>query len=87
MRTFKKMIPMAFVALAIAGALSTHAMSGSLKKTSDFQGYVKANPLGTICDTSIMCTDNPGDICTVGTTQIYGKDDSGKCVVELNRIP
>lgn len=81
------MIPMAVFALAIAGAFTTHAMSRSSKATTNFQGYVKANPLGTVCNLSIMCTDDPGPICKVGSTQIWGKDASGKCVVELHRIP
>ena len=86
MKTFRKMIPIAFFALAIIGAFTTHAMSTSSKKVANFQGYVKVNPLGTICNTSIMCSDIPDAICTVGTTQVWGKDASGKCVVELYRV-
>lgn len=77
---------MAVLAIAITGALTTHAMSSSAKKATNFQGYVKANPLGTVCNTSIMCSDIQDELCKVGTTQVYGKDASGKCVVELYRI-
>lgn len=88
MKRFIKLIPMAFVALAIAGAFTTHAMSTSAKGvTANWQGYVKVNPLGTVCNTSIICSDFPNALCTIGTTQVWGKDGSGRCVVELYRIP
>ena len=85
MKRFSKLIPMAVIALAIAGALSTHAMSANSKVAINIPGFVKANPLGTVCNTSIMCSDDLAPLCTVGTTQIWGKDASGKCVVELYR--
>lgn len=86
MKRFSKLIPMAFVALAIAGAFTTHAMSRSTKDVTNFQGYVKQNPLGTMCNVSITCSDVPDALCKVGTTQIWGKDASGKCIVELYRV-
>ena len=76
---------MAVFALAIVGAFTTHAMSRSSKVTTSIQGYVKANPLGTVCNVSIFCSDDPGPLCMVGTTQIFGEDSSGKCIVELHR--
>lgn len=81
------MIPVAFFALAIVGAFTTHAMSRSSKAVTVFPGYTKGNLAGTICNTSIDCTNDPGELCMVGTTQVWGKDASNKCVVELHRIP
>jgi hypothetical protein len=86
MKTFRKMIPLAVFAIAIAGAFTTQAMTRFNKNVSTFQGYVKVNPLGTMCNTSITCSDIQGELCKVGNTQIWGKDASGKCVVELYRI-
>lgn len=86
MKNFRRLIPIAVFALAIAGAFTTQAMNGSNKKVSTFQGYVKVNPLGTMCNTSITCSDIPDELCKVGTTQIWGKDASGKCLVELYRV-
>ncbi|MEO8235822.1 MAG: DUF6520 family protein [Flavobacterium sp.] len=86
MKNFRRLIPMAVFALAIAGAFTTQAMNRSNKKVSIFQGYVKVNPLGTMCNTSITCSSDPDELCKVGTTQIWGKDASGKCIVELYRV-
>ena len=86
MRNFKKWIPMGLFALAIAGAFSTHAMSRSSKAVAVFPGYTKGNLAGTICNTSIDCTSEPGELCMVGSTQVWGKDASNRCVVELHRI-
>lgn len=87
MKNFRKLIPMAFFALAIVGAFTTHAMGHSTKVTTNFPGYVKGNALGTICTASIQCSDVGGPLCMVGSTQIWGKDINGKCVVELHRVP
>lgn len=87
MKNLKKLIPVALFALAIVGAFSTHAMGRASKTTTTFQGYVKANPLGTVCNISIQCSDQPGPLCMVGATQIWGKDVNGKCIVELRRVP
>lgn len=78
------MITMAILLLAVVGAFTSQAMSNSVKLTS-IQGYVKLNPTGTICEASIWCSDVPGAVCMVGSTQIWGKDASGKCVVKLYR--
>ena len=86
MKRFSKLIPIAVIALAIAGAFTTHAMSRSSKVVANQQGFVKQNPLGTMCDVSITCSNIPDALCKVGTTQIWGKDASGKCIVELYRI-
>ena len=85
MKRFSKFIPMAVIALGIVGALSSFTMSKDSKLTINVPGFVKLNPAGTQCNTSIMCADDGGPLCTSGTTQIWGKDASGKCVVELYR--
>lgn len=76
---------MAALALGLVGALSSFTTSNEAKDAINIQGYVKANPLGTQCTASIMCSDDPGPLCTVGATQIWGKDSFGNCVVELKR--
>lgn len=80
-----KFISLTFFALAIVGAFTTQAMNNRVKKQSSIQGYVKGNPQGTVCPISVWCSDTQGPICMSGTTQIFGKDASGKCVVELHR--
>lgn len=85
MKRFSKFIPMAVVALALVGALSSFTSSENADVAINIQGFVKANPLGTVCNTSIMCSDDVGPLCTSGTTQIWGKDASNKCVVQLYR--
>lgn len=75
---------MVILALAIAAAFTSHAMNKSSKLTS-IQGYVRLNPEGTVCNISIWCSDSPGPLCMLGTTQIYGKNSAGRCIVELYR--
>ena len=91
MKVFKKLIPVAFFALAIVGAFTTHAMSNNTSKKGNvvttFQGYLKGNVAGTICNKSIECTDDAGQLCKSGGVQVWGMDGSNKCVVELHRIP
>lgn len=83
MKNFRKVIPMAVFALAIAGAFTTNAMNRSSKALGAVQGYIRANPQGTACNISNMCSDVAGPVCTLGAAQLWGKDLSGKCVVEL----
>lgn len=85
MKKFSKFIPMAVLALGIVGALSSFTVSKNSKVAINIPAFVKVNPLGTQCNTSLMCSNDPGPLCTSGTTQIWGKDASGKCVVELYR--
>lgn len=85
MKKFSKFIPMAALALGLVGALSSFTTSTEAKDTINIQGYLKANPFGTVCNTSIMCSDDGLQLCTVGSTQVWGKDGSGNCVVELKR--
>jgi len=85
MKRFSKFIPMAALALGLVGALSSFTTSTEAKDAINIQGYLKANPFGTVCNTSIMCSDDIGPLCTVGSTQVWGKDANGNCVVELKR--
>ncbi|WP_162127507.1 hypothetical protein [Flavobacterium phycosphaerae] len=85
MKRLSKFIPMAVLALGLVGALSSFTSSNNAKDTVNIQGYLKANPFGTVCNTSIMCSDDIGPLCTVGSTQVWGKDANGNCVVELKR--
>jgi len=70
MKRLSKFIPMAVVALGLVGALSSFTTRNDGKDTVNIQGYVKGNPQGTVCTASIMCSDDAGPLCTVGTTQI-----------------
>lgn len=80
------MIPMAVIALGMFGALSSFTTSKNSKVAINIPAFVKVNPLGTQCTTSLMCSDDPGPICTSAAgTQIWGKNAAGKCVVELYR--
>jgi hypothetical protein len=78
-----KFISLTVFALAIIGALTTHAMNNSTTSLMSIQGYIQGNPTGTICTRSVWCSDIIGPICMSGTTQIYGKDASGRCIVTL----
>lgn len=87
----KRFIPVLLFGLAIVGAFATNITSKSSTSVSHVQGFVKLNPLGTVCDTPEMCTSDFGVICTVGDipngTQLWGKNSNDRCVVELYRIP
>lgn len=88
MKTLKNWIPAAFFMLAIIGAFSTHAMNTTKKVNAmtTFQGYLKGNPQGTVCNKSIECTDEAGPICTSGGVQVWGMDANDKCLRELHKI-
>jgi hypothetical protein len=85
MKRLSKFIPMAVIAFGIVGALSSFTTSKDSKLAINIPGFIKANPLGTVCNTSVMCASDFDVLCTSGTTQVWGKDASGKCVVELYR--
>lgn len=80
-----KLISLSFIVLAIVGAFTTQAGNQSKASMTSIQGYVRHNAPGTICSVSIWCSDVDGPICMSGTTQIWGKDHSGRCIVELHR--
>jgi len=86
MINFGKRLPIALVAVSMAAAFTVHASSYS-PAMSTIQGYLKLNPIGTICEISIVCSDISGPLCLVGATQVWGKDFSGKCNVRLYHDP
>lgn len=85
MKKTKIGVLIAFVALAIAGAFTTHAMNKSSLVL--VQGYIRGNPLGTACQVSIWCSTTGNQLCMVGTTQVWGKDAAGKCILEVYKVP
>jgi hypothetical protein len=79
----KQIVPVAAIVLAMAGAFSTHAMNRS-KTLAPQQGHVQLDPFGNQCENPVMCeTINTGSLCTSGSSQAWGKDGAGKCVVKL----
>lgn len=86
----KLFIPVLLFSVAIVGAFATNSSDKAASSASHVQGFVKLNPLGTVCDTPEMCSIQFGPICTVGSDsngdQLWGKDLIDRCVVELYRI-
>jgi len=83
-------LPTTVIAIAVASAFSTHAMTGHAKNAALEQGYQKLNPQGTICQQEDMCSDVESDfVCTVGqipgNPQLYGKNSAGECTITLYR--
>jgi hypothetical protein len=85
MKRFSFFIPTVTSAIGMLIAFSSFSMGKKVKTSSNIQGYVKANPMGTVCNSSLLCNDLGGQICSIGSTQIWGKDTMGNCVVELYR--
>lgn len=87
----KLFIPVLLFGAAVVGAFATNSEQVASKSLSHTEGFVKLNPLGTVCDQPEMCTTIQGEICTVGNvpgaTQLWGKNQNDRCVVELYRIP
>ncbi len=81
-----RIIPVAAMLLATAGAIGTHAMERQARSSALHDGFIRGNQLGTVCTLSNMCSDQEGEICTVGSTQLWGKDGAGRCVVERYKI-
>ena len=86
----KLFIPVLLFGAAVMGAFATNSEQAASKSLSHVEGFVKLNPLGTVCDQPEMCSFDPGEICTVGDipsgTQLWGKNQNDRCVVELYRI-
>lgn len=86
----KKVMPVVLLVVAFVGAFSSNAMNKRAERSTNVQGFVKLNPLGTECDTPEMCSTIEDEICTVGNvtgaTQLWGKNDNDRCIVELYRI-
>ena len=77
----KLIMPVAVVLLATGSALSTSAMNKKAD-TAPVQGYVHVLTEDD-CDESIMCSDIEGDLCTIGSEQVFGKNPANKCTVRL----
>lgn len=85
----KNGLPALIMAIAVAGAFSTHAMDKEAKKATLVTGYVQLNPAGTSCqanDTECTDVENPVQ-CTVNHSssgsEIFQMDDSGRCILPL----
>ena len=87
MKRLSKFVPMAVLALGLVGALSSFTTSKDSKLTTNIQGYIRLNPMGTQCEASVKCADDFGPLCTVGATQVWGKTGGidSPCTVELKR--
>lgn len=77
----KLIMPVAVLFLATGFALSTSAMN---KKAvaAPVQGYVHVLTEDD-CDESIMCSDIEGDLCTIGSQQVWGKNPANQCTERL----
>lgn len=80
-------IPIAIVAIAIAGAFTTQAKNNEKNTLVLVQGYIKGNPQGTACQISIWCSNTGNQLCMVGTTQVWGKNANGQCILEVYKAP
>lgn len=67
-------LPVAVIAVAVAGAFSSNAMNKNSKAFALKQGYTHTSP-ASVCNISNMCSDVIGDICRVGAEeqQLWGK--------------
>lgn len=86
---FRKFVPAVLILAATAGAVSTNAMTRSSRMVTNSAGFIQLNPQGTVCQSSTMCSDQQGDLCTVsslpGGTPLWHKDADGKCIVRAYR--
>jgi len=75
--------PVAVVALAIAGAFSTHAMEKKRAAFDPLQGYRHIS-VSEPCRAVDMCSFTEGEICTVSGNQLFGKtSETSPCTVVL----
>lgn len=70
----KMILPMAVIAVAVAGAFSSNAMNKNSKVFAPKQGYTHTSP-SSACNISNMCSDIGTDFCTVGVEEVrlWGK--------------
>ena len=77
------------MAVAVAGAFSTHAMDKKAERADLVNGYIQLDPEGMSCQwSSTKCsTIESSVLCTVGHdpsgTQLFRIDASGSCVRPL----
>ncbi len=85
----KKLLPVIVVAVAVAGALSTHAMNQKAGQATLVNGYIQLDPEGMSCQqSSTQCTTvNTGVQCTVGYSssgaQLFRIDSDNSCIQPL----
>lgn len=84
----KIVMPVAAIALGVAGAFSTNAMNSSSKTLVDKQGYRFVSAQDP-CHAEIMCTTDSGVICKLGSATLWGKVNptDQNCPVPLYKIP
>lgn len=86
---FRKLVPAVLILAASAAAVSTNAMTRSSRMAANSAGFIQLNPQGTACQSSTMCSNIVGDLCTVsnvpGATQLWHKDADGKCLIRAYR--
>jgi len=86
-KLFNLVMPMAVIALGLAGAFSTQAMSKTGNKSGAVQGYSHfsvANP----CRAEIMCANTGVLACTANGFNLYAKanpSSSSDCAIPLTR--
>ena len=85
----KKLLPAIIMAIAVAGAFSTHAMDQKAAWADLEKGYIQLDPEGMSCaQSSTDCTnDITGVQCRVNHsssgTPLFSVDASGSCAVPL----
>lgn len=77
------MMPMAVIAVALAGAFSTNAMEKSDKVSAAVPGF--RHITGIPCDSYDMCENLGGAVCTKNGFVLYNLQSPGNCPVPLTR--
>lgn len=86
---FKKLLPVIIMAVAVAGAFSTHAMDEKAEWADLENGYIKLDPEGMSCarSSTVCTTENTGVQCRVGHNPsgapLFRIDASNSCVEPL----
>lgn len=87
MKKYVNILPVIIFLFTIAIAISANAMDSKRQSLALVQGYIKTGPAGTICQVSILCSDSGGQLCKVGSTQVWGKASNGQCILEVYKAP
>jgi hypothetical protein len=88
---FKKLLPVMVMAVAVAGAFSTHAMGEKAKQDDLVTGYIRSDELGIQCSPdNTLCSEIESDVlCKVNYSssgaQLFQMDASGRCTQPLYR--
>ena len=77
---FKNVMPFAVAAAGIFGAFATTSMQKAEKEAVFVNAYRQSD-----CQNIVKQCDNQElpFLCRIGSTQLYGKDNSGNCVQTL----